>query len=123
MVQKIGPVIANPGLIKQVTALNEQVLEMSGKNIECQQQVYRLERELQEAKDKLKLIGEVERKQGFVYLKTEGEPCCSRCFDVDTRLVHIIETRDVKVGIHLICPECKTPFATYPEGVRSSRFA
>jgi len=110
-VVKLAIKFANPELIERVTALNEQVLDISGKNIECQQKIARLEKELQEANDKLKLVGEVERKDGYVYLKTEGEPCCSRCFDVDRRLVHIIETRDTKVGVHPICPECETHFA------------
>ncbi len=120
-VVKLAAKFANPELMERVTALNEQVLDISSKNIEFQQQVSRLERELQEARDKLNLIGEVERKNGFIYLKTETDPCCPRCFDVDRRLVRIIETRDMKMGVHPTCPECKTPFATYPPGLRSRR--
>ncbi len=75
-VVKLAAKFANPELMERVTALNEQVLDISSKNIEFQQQVSRLERELQEARDKLNLIGEVERKNGFIYLKTETDPCC-----------------------------------------------
>jgi hypothetical protein len=117
-VVKLAAKFANPELIERVTALNEQVLELSTKSVEFQQQVFRLERELRSANEKLKLIGDVERRGGFIYLKTEPEPCCSRCFDVDRVLVHVIETRDTKLGIHPSCPQCKTAFGAYPQGLR-----
>jgi hypothetical protein len=117
-VVKVAARLANPELLERVTALNEQVLELSTKNVEFQEQVFRLEKELQEANDKLHLIGEVERRDDFVYLKGETAPSCPRCFDVDRRLVHIVETRDPKMGIHPLCPECKTFFGVYPKGLR-----
>ena len=109
--------IANPELLEKVTSLNEQVLELSSKNVELQQLLFQREKELQQANEKLQIIGEVERKTDYVYLKGKSEPCCPRCFDVDRRLVHIVESRD-PMGIHPFCPQCKTRFATYPKGLR-----
>jgi len=117
-VVKFAAKLANPELIQRVTALNEQVLELSSKNVEFQQRVFELERQLQQSNDKLVLVGEVERKDGFVYVKNDPEPCCPRCFDVDKRLVRIAEMRDKSiVGIQPTCPQCKSAFVRYPQGL------
>lgn len=117
-VMKIAARLANPELLERVTALNEQVVELSSKNVELQERAFGLDRELQQAYEKLRLIGEVERRDNFVYLKGETAPSCPRCFDVDRKIVHIIETREPKIGIHPLCPECKTNFGVYPSGLR-----
>jgi hypothetical protein len=117
-VVKVAARLANPELLERVTSLNEQVLDLSSKNVELQERVFGLEKELQQANEKMRLVGEVERRDDFVYLKGETAPSCPRCFDVDRRLVHIVETRDPKTGIHPFCPECKTHFAVYPHGLR-----
>ena len=54
---KFAARLANPELLERVTSLNEQVLELSSKNVELQGRVFRLEKELQEANEKLYLIG------------------------------------------------------------------
>jgi hypothetical protein len=86
--------------------------------VEFQERIFQLEKELQQANEKLHLIGDVERRDDFIYLKGETTPSCPRCFDVDRRIVHIVETRDPKIGIHPLCPECKTRFGVYPHGLR-----
>ncbi|MBZ5663821.1 MAG: hypothetical protein LAO30_04395 [Acidobacteriia bacterium] len=116
-VVKLAAKFANPELIERVTALNEQVLELSSKNVEFQEQVFQLEKQLQQANDKLRLIGETERREGFIYLKTEPEPCCPRCFDVDRVLVRIVKTKLQPAGYRFMCPECETVFAAYPKGL------
>jgi hypothetical protein len=116
-VVKLAAKFANPELIERVTALNEQVLELSTKNVGLQQETARLERELQDAHAKLRVIGEVERREGFIYLKTEPYPCCPRCFDVNKALVHIIKASIPHIGFKFICPECKNVFAKYPKGL------
>lgn len=117
-VVKLAMTLANPELLERVTALNVQVLELSSTNLELQERAFGLEKELQQAYEKLRLIGEVERRDDFIYLKGETAPSCPRCFDVDRKIVHIVETREPKIGIHPVCPECKTPFAVYPQGLR-----
>jgi hypothetical protein len=117
-VVKVAARLANPELLERVTALNEQVLDLSSKNVELQERVFGLGRELQQANERLSLIGEVERRDDFIYLKGEIAPSCPRCFDVDRRIVHIVETRDPRIGIHPVCPECKTGFGVYPRGLR-----
>jgi hypothetical protein len=64
-VVKLAAKFANPELIERVTALNEQVLELSTKNVEFQQEVFRLEKKLVQAKEKLSLIGDVRAENGF----------------------------------------------------------
>jgi hypothetical protein len=117
-VMRIAARLANPELLERVTALNEQVVELSSKNVELQERAFGIDRELQQAYEKLRLIGEVERRDDFIYLKGETAPSCPRCFDVDRKIVHIIETRHPKIGIHPLCPECETSFAVYPQGLR-----
>jgi hypothetical protein len=117
-VVKVVSRLANPELLERVTSLNEQVLELSSKNVGLQERVFQLEKELQQANEKLHLVGEVERKSDFIYLKGEKEPCCPRCYDVDKRIVHIVELASKGHGIHPFCPECKTEFAIYPAGLR-----
>lgn len=117
-VVKLAGRFANPELIERVSKLNEQVLELSSRNVEFQQRVFQLEKELQLANERLHLIGGVERKHDYIYEKGQTEPCCPRCYDVDRRIVHVIETRDPKIGIHPYCPQCKTGFAVFPAGLR-----
>src|SRR5712691_6333898 len=113
-VVKLAGRIANPELVARVTALNEQVLELSTKNVDLQQETARLEIELRHANAKLSIIGEVERREGYIYLKTEPDPCCPRCFDVDRVLVRIVKTRIQNFGFSFVCPECKNNFARFP---------
>jgi hypothetical protein len=117
-VVKVAARLANPELLERVTALNEQVLELSSKNVELQERVFGLEKELQQANEKLRLVGEVERRHDFIYLKGAPEPCCPHCYDADKILIRIAEVRDPKVGIHPTCPHCKTRFGVYPAGLR-----
>ena len=77
-----------------------------------------LKREVEETKQKLQLVGEVERKNDFIYHKGQSEPCCPRCFDVDKILVRIVEIFVPKTGRNPACPECKTLFFNSPEGLR-----
>lgn len=114
---KIAGQIANPELVERVMKLNAQVIDLSAQNLEFQQRMFQLESELQRSQDKLKLIGEVERRGGFIYRKDATEPCCSRCFDVDRKLVHIVVTRTRDMGIHATCPECKTACGIWPQGL------
>lgn len=93
---KFAARLANPELLERVTSLNEQVLELSSKNVELQGRVFRLEKELQEANEKLYLIGKVRRRDGFIYHDAEPDPCCSHCFDSERILIRIVEVRDPK---------------------------
>ena len=72
--------LANPELLERVTSLNEQVLELSSKNVELQERVFQLEKEVRRANEKLYLIGQVQRRDGFIYHDSEPDPCCSHCF-------------------------------------------
>ncbi len=121
-VVKLAGRIANPELLEKVTSLNEQILEVSSKNVELQQKVSMLERELQEATAKLHLMGRVQRRDGFIYHEDEPDPCCSHCFDSERILIRIVEAHNPKAGhgSSPYCPRCKTHFGGFrPKGLRS----
>jgi hypothetical protein len=122
-VVKVAARLANPELLERVTALNEQVLELSSKNVELQERVFQLDKELQQANEKLTLIGQVQRKGGFIYHEEEPEPCCAHCFDTGRILIRIVEKYDPVSfsGSTPFCPHCKTIFHnSNPQGLRGS---
>jgi seryl-tRNA synthetase len=120
-VVKLAGKFANPELVERVTKLNEQVLELSSKNVELQEKVFSLVKELQDAGQKLNLIGNIKRRNGFIYHEGEPEPCCAHCFDTEKVLIRIIEKHDLHSmsGSTPFCPRCKNSFRNaYPEGIR-----
>jgi hypothetical protein len=111
-VVRLAGKIANPELVQAATKANIEALELSGKNLELQKKIGDLEARVSELEAKLRLTGEVFREGDFVFLEGELKGYCSRCWDVDRRLVHIIRMdRGPGRGIGSACPECKT--ATY----------
>jgi hypothetical protein len=114
---KIAGKLANPELLERVTKLNEEVLELSAQNVELQRRVFALEKELEELSQKLTVVGETERRHGHVYLKGDTTPHCSRCFDVNRKMVHLVSTRLPQIGMNAICPECKTIYSPWPSGL------
>lgn len=119
-VVKLAGRLANPELLQKVTSLNEHILEVSTKNVELQERVFQLEQELEGAKAKLKIIGEVERRDGFIYHENEPDPCCPHCFDSERILIRIVETynSEAALGMSPYCPHCKTMFGVRPKGLR-----
>jgi hypothetical protein len=64
------------------------------------------------------LIGQVQRKEGFIYHEAEPEPCCAHCFDTERILVRIIERWDPVSFSTPFCPHCKTAFPnSHPQGL------
>lgn len=53
-VVKLASRLANPELFERVTKLNEQVLVLSSQNVEFQQRIFQLEKELQQEQQKLR---------------------------------------------------------------------
>ena len=89
--------------------------------MEFEERIFQLEKELQQANEKLNLIGQVQRKGGFIYHEEEPEPCCAHCFDTDRILIRIVEKYDPvsPSGSIPCCPHYKTAFYyAYPQGIR-----
>jgi hypothetical protein len=107
-VVKLAGKIANPELVQAATQANLEALEVSTKNLQLQKQVTDLETRVKDLEAKLKLTGEVFREGEFVYLEGEPRGFCSRCWDVDRRLVHIITMHSGAQGMRPGCPQCKT---------------
>jgi hypothetical protein len=104
-VLKLAGKIANPELVQAATKANIEALELSTKNLELQKSITDLDKKVAELEAKLVLVGEVFRKGDFVYRENDPDPYCSRCWDVDRRLVHIMKGG---LGTRPTCPQCKT---------------
>jgi len=95
-------------LLPSVMRANIEALELSQKNIELQKRVTELEIQANELEEKLVLTGEVFRDGDHVFRDGELGGFCSRCWDVEHMLVHVIFMNTGKgSGIRPGCPNCK----------------
>jgi hypothetical protein len=108
-VVKLAAKVANPELVQAATRANIEALELSKQNIELHKHAGDLQTKIKELEAKLSLVGEVFRKGHFIYHDGDPGPHCSRCWDVEHKLVHIIMLdKGAGRGIGPGCPECKT---------------
>jgi hypothetical protein len=108
-VVKLAGKIANPELVQAATKANIEALELSTKNLELQKKISELESHANDLEAKLKLTGEIFREGDYVFLDSDPTGFCSRCWDVDRRLVHIVRMdMGAGRGFHTGCPQCKT---------------
>jgi hypothetical protein len=113
-VVKLAAKVANPELVQAATQANIEGLQLSAKNLEMQKKMSELEAHVRELEEKLALTGKVFREGGFVYMEGDPEGLCSRCWEVDRKLVHIIQMHFGKEGVRPGCPECKTAMWHHP---------
>jgi hypothetical protein len=108
-VVKLATKIANPELVQTATKANIEALELSARNLELHKYANDLENRVKELEEKLEVSGEVFREGDFIF--REGDPGghCSRCWDVERKLIHIItmNSGDGR-GYNPGCPACKT---------------
>jgi hypothetical protein len=108
-VVKLATKLANPELVQTATKANIEALELSGKNLELHRHASDLENKVRALEAQLTLVGEVFREGDFVFRDGEPSGHCSRCWDADRKLVHIIMMDKGKgAGMGPGCPECKT---------------
>jgi hypothetical protein len=82
-----------------------------GKNLELHKTAEELEARVKELEAKLALVGEVFRDGDLVYREGELRGYCSRCWDVEHKLVHVVAIdRGRGQGRGNGCPECKNFF-------------
>jgi len=103
-VVKLAGKLANPELIQAATKANVEALELSTKNLELQKAISQLDRKVADLEAKLVLQGEVFTHRDMVFREGDADPYCSRCWDVDRRLIHITGGG---LGTLPKCPECK----------------
>jgi len=104
--RSIGKVLQEAGKIEQY----QQILEAQKELLEMQKEIQKLEKENRGLKEKLEIKENLEYddKNNVYWSKKGGEekdgPFCSRCWDVDKKLVRLHPT-----GIEgsLICPQCE----------------
>ena len=107
-VLKLATQIANPELVQAATQANIEALELSGRNLELRKQAEELENQVKELKAQLTLTGEVFRDGDLVFREGEQRGYCSRCWDVEHKLVHIVSMGPGGRSGHNGCPQCKT---------------
>ncbi len=108
-VVKLAGKLANPELITAATKANIEALELSNSNLELQKKVTDLGDLVRELDAKLKLTGDVFREGDYVFLEGDPKGFCSRCWDVDRRLIHIVTLElGSGQGRRHGCPQCKT---------------
>jgi hypothetical protein len=105
---KLASKIANPELVQAATRANIEALELSSKNLELRQRAEELENQVKELKAQLLLTGEVFREGDLVFREGEQRGYCSRCWDVERKLVHIVSMGAGGRNGHNGCPQCKT---------------
>jgi hypothetical protein len=93
--------------------LYRKIVHLEGEVIELTREKRQAEQKIEELESKLALTGEVFRERGFAYRVGDREACCSRCWDADRKLIHIVEMFIDKRGRVAGCPQCKTS-SVYP---------
>ena len=106
-VVKLATRIANPELVQAATKANIEALELSGKNLELRKRAEDLESKVKGLEAQLTLTGEVFREGPFVFREGERGGYCSRCWDVEHKLVHIIKISRKDGGLGHGCPQCQ----------------
>lgn len=93
---------------EKVTELQNSLLEISSRNLEIQQQAQSLTSERDELRTKLFTHGKVQRVGRLYFEESSDDGCCTRCWEVDRRLVSIIPHQDAKGYRKWGCPQCKS---------------
>ena len=108
---KLATKLANPELVQTATKANIEALELSSKNLEFHKNVEYLKGRVKELEAQLALTGEVFRDGDLIFREGERGGYCSRCWDVEHKLVHIVQMDKGKgLGAGPGCPQCKTFF-------------
>lgn len=108
-VVKIAAAMANPELLQAATKANVEALELSTKNLDLHKNAEELKNKVKELEAQLALVGEVFRDGDLVFHEGERGGCCSRCWDVEHKLVHIVQMdKGNRPGTGHGCPHCKT---------------
>ena len=112
--QKAGNIELTRGLIDA----QQQALDLLNAVREKDDEIRQFKDEISRLKSSMQIAGDVVEHEGWYFLSGEDEswkwpPVCSRCWEVDVRLVHLHWvsqfTRD---GVR--CPQCKSLFGNVP---------
>jgi hypothetical protein len=93
-VVKIATAMANPELLQAATRANIEALDLSTKNLELHKQAGELETRVKELEAQLALVGEVFSEGDLVFREGELRGYCSRCWDVEHKLVQHSQDRE-----------------------------
>src|SRR5271157_4207302 len=106
-VVKLATKLANPELVQTATKANIEALELSGKNLELHKNAEELKNKVKELEAQLALTGEVFRDGDLVFREGERGGYCSRCWDFEHKLIHIVQMDKGKgQGVGSGCPQC-----------------
>ena len=114
LAQKAG----NTDLLKGLLDAQQQALDLLNALREKDEEVQQLKDEVSRLKSSMQIAGDVVEREGWYFLKGEDgsrkwPPVCSRCWEVDIRLIHLHKIRRLNRD-GLRCPECKSEFGPVP---------
>lgn len=96
---KIAELIKDPDLRMKIT-------DLYGQNIDLKEENHKLRMELQEINEKSRINSELIHKENH-YFKGEIGPYCTKCWDVDCKLVRLHERSPDNGQRYFCCPNCK----------------
>ena len=101
LVKKAG----NIDLYQQITALESQLIDLTRTN-------RHLELENEELKAQLAIRAKMSFKNPFWFVEGDDVPCCPRCWEHDSKAIHVQGPMEVGSGTRYDCPQCKEMFIT-----------
>ena len=117
-VASIAQKVGNIELIKGLFDAQQQALDLLKASREKDDEIQQLKDEISRLKSSMQIAGDVVEREGWYFLRGEDggrkwPPVCSRCWEVDVRLVHLhsVSSRS-RDGVH--CPQCKSEYGRVP---------
>ena len=112
--QKAG----NTELLKGLFDAQQQALDLLNASREKDDEIQQLKDEISRLKSSMQIAGDVVEREGWYFLRGEvGDrkwpPICSRCWEVDMRLVHLHNV-SINPNHGVGCPQCKSVFPDAP---------
>jgi hypothetical protein len=90
--------------------LYRKIVELEGEVIELTRKLRLLEDQNENLNRALEVKKEVTYNAPFYYAKGEQNPYCSKCWELDKKLVHISRGIHMSSGYTYSCPNCKNTF-------------
>lgn len=97
-------------LIKKLgdVELYRKIIELEGEIIELTREKHTLDERVQELSDTINTKEKMTFKQPFYYQEGDDVPFCSRCWEKDNTVIHVVNGGEFHAGIKHTCPNCGT---------------
>jgi hypothetical protein len=99
----------NTDLAEKLIDVYQNVVELTETNQQLRSEIQTQKNKVKEVEAQLALTGEVFREGDLIFREGERGAHCSRCWDSERKLIHIVKIHRGKgEGIGNGCPQCKT---------------